>query len=140
MSCMSLGILERKYWRMHRMPAGVVRSHSCWISNRICYIACLLFFQTAIEQFQEDNIHSHHHYGQTLKKIVINHFQLLGLATGFSLRWPRHMSNYFRFLNGIGSASEYFFNPSCSALDRSRDTPQTSTFFFSIKRLFCCFQ
>ena len=39
------------------------------------------------------------------------------------------MNNYFQFLNGIGSASEYFFNPSCSALDRSRDTPQTSTFF-----------
>ena len=83
------------------------------------------FFQTALEQFQEDDIHSHHHYGQTLKKIVINHLQLLGIAAGFPLRWPRSMSNYFRFLNGIGSASEYFLNPSC----RSSATPQASTFF-----------
>ena len=45
----------------------------------IAFVALLVysFFQTAVEQFQEDDIHSHHHYGQTLKKIVINHFVLV---------------------------------------------------------------
>ena len=46
------------------------------------------FLRTALKQNEEDLNHSHHHYAQSLKKIVINHLQLISLATGFPLKWP----------------------------------------------------
>ena len=122
------------YWE-----AGVGECVACppeWLNTIVVGFAFLFivfivagFLRTALKQNEEDLNHSHHHYAQSLKKIVINHLQLISLATGFPLKWPDSMSNYFRFLNAIGSAGEYVFNPSCSLERRGPDTIKTSTFF-----------
>ena len=71
------------------------------------------FYRTATQQYEEDIVHSHHHYAQTLKKIVLSHLQLLGVAANFQLQWPRAVSGYFRLFEIIGSPADVVYNPSC---------------------------
>merc|ERR1711988_1269867 len=65
------------YWE-----AGVGECIACpseWLNTVVVLFALLFivlivstFLRTALKQNREDLNHSHHHYGQSLKKIVIN--------------------------------------------------------------------
>jgi hypothetical protein len=91
------------------------------------------FYRTAKLQYAEDIVHSHHHYAQTLKKIVLNHLQLLGMVASFQLKWPQAVSGYFRLLEIIGTPADVVYNPSCG------ENPNGNPFLLLEKQSFILF-
>ena len=49
-----------------------------------------------------------------MQKIILNHAQLVSLASGFPLKWPDEVEAMFTYMGMLAQASSYAFNPSCS--------------------------
>jgi hypothetical protein len=54
------------------------------------------------------------HLSQPMQKIILNHAQLVSLASGFPLKWPDEVEAMFAYMGMMAQASSYAFNPACS--------------------------
>ena len=54
------------------------------------------------------------HLSQPMQKIILNHAQLVSLASGFPLKWPDEVEAMFTYMGMLAQASSYAFNPACS--------------------------
>ena len=54
------------------------------------------------------------HFSQAQQKILLNHIQLISLASGFPLKWPDVVQNMFEVFSLFGNAGSYVFNPACN--------------------------
>ena len=90
------------------------------------------FYKTSFEEYREDLVVSRLHFAQTLKKIVLNHLQLVSLASAFPLQWPKAVSEFFRFLEVLGTVGDVIFNPSCSS------SAKTNTMFYEKQAFILC--
>ena len=50
-----------------------------------------------------------------MQKIILNHAQLVSLASGFPLKWPDEVESMFTYMGMLAQASSYAFNPACSS-------------------------
>ena len=57
------------------------------------------------------------HLSQAQQKILLNHIQLISLASGFPLKWPDVVQNMFEIFSMFGNAGSYVFNPACSDME-----------------------
>ena len=57
------------------------------------------------------------HFSQGMQKIILNHIQLISLASGFPLKWPDEVNEMFYWMGLLGSAGSYVFNPACQDME-----------------------
>ena len=57
------------------------------------------------------------HFSQGMQKILLNHIQLISLASGFPLKWPDEVNEMFYWMGMFGSAGSYVFNPACQDVE-----------------------
>ena len=56
----------------------------------------------------------HSHLAQPLQKIVLNHLQLISLASSFPLKWPNVITEMFDAFGMIARAGSFIFQPQCT--------------------------
>ena len=57
------------------------------------------------------------HFSQAQQKILLNHIQLISLASAFPLKWPDEIQAMFEAMSLIGNAGSYMFNPACNDVE-----------------------
>ena len=57
------------------------------------------------------------HFSQGMQKILLNHIQLISLASGFPLKWPDEVNEMFYWMGLFGNAGSYVFNPACQDIE-----------------------
>ena len=57
------------------------------------------------------------HFSQAEQKILLNHIQLISLASAFPLKWPDEVEQMFEVMSLIGNAGSYMFNPACNDVE-----------------------
>ena len=57
------------------------------------------------------------HFSQGMQKILLNHIQLISLASGFPLKWPDEVNEMFYWMGLFGNAGSYVFNPACQDVE-----------------------
>jgi hypothetical protein len=72
----------------------------------------------------------HSHLAQPLQKIVLNHLQLISLASSFPLKWPKVITDMFDAFGMIARAGSFIFQPQCTRTEaQDQEAAGTSTFF-----------
>merc|ERR1711871_413247 len=118
-------------------PKGLAKCIRCpplWLNIVMVIIAMgalgtmlVVFLKTALESItKEASRHAHVHLAQPIQKIMLNHMQLVSLASGFPLRWPDEILALLDVFGIMSNAGSMLFNPACSKSDGNTNT---STFF-----------
>eukprot|EP00949_MAST-11_sp_MAST-11-sp1_P003949 g3949.t1 len=124
-------------------PKGLSKCMACpplWLNVVLVFMATtaamtmlVVFLRTALESItNEASRHAHVHLAAPMQKIMLNHMQLVSLASGFPLKWPDEITTLFDVFGIMSNAGSMLFNPACNR-ERSESGKETSTFF--IKQL-----
>ena len=110
---------RKGYW-----PQGVSKCVPCpppWLNLVVVVLGVIFlvfmlytFLKTALDDASANATSPHHHFAQPLQKIILNHLQLISLASGFPLKWPDAIESMFQIQGVMGSAGDYMYNPACS--------------------------
>ena len=110
---------KKGYWAQ-----GVSNCRSCphWLLNIILIVLAvsfvlsmlMMFLKTALEDTGAEAESTVIHFAQAQQKILLNHVQLIALASGFPLKWPEEVQSMFQAMSLFGAAGSYVFNPACS--------------------------
>ena len=119
------------YW-----PQGVSNCLRCphWILNIILVVLAvgfvmmmlIMFLSSALQDSGAEADSTVIHFSQAQQKILLNHIQLISLASGFPLKWPDEVQSMFEAMSLLGNAGSYVFNPACSDAEL---VPGESMFF-----------
>ena len=118
-------------------PSGLRRCLPCppWYFQFIGGIAACFFVVGTLFVFLKAALDSdsspHAHLAQPLQKIVLNHLQLVSLASGFPLKWPKVVTSMFDIFENLANAAAFIFQPQCTR-SQTEDAAAAgkSTFFF----------
>ena len=84
----------------------------------VCTILMIMaFLSAALEDTGAEAQSTVTHFSQAQQKIMLNHVQLISLASSFPLKWPEEIQVMFESMSLIGNAGSYMFNPSCSGVE-----------------------
>ena len=110
------------YWAQ-----GVSNCYECppMLLNIVLVILCIVFVLIMLMSFlsgalQDSGAEADStviHLSQAQQKILLNHIQLISLASGFPLKWPDVVQNMFEIFSMFGNAGSYVFNPACSDVE-----------------------
>eukprot|EP00946_MAST-07B_sp_MAST-7B-sp1_P004424 g4424.t1 len=80
------------------------------------FIMVYMFLAAALEDSsaEANSAADHQHLSQPMQKIILNHAQLVSLASGFPLKWPAEIESMFQAMGMFGQAGSYMFNPACN--------------------------
>merc|ERR1712178_616926 len=95
----------------------------------------VLFLSSALEDSSAEANSSVTHLSQPMQKIVLNHAQLVSLASGFPLRWPAEIEQMFQAMGMFGQAGSYMFNPACNGATIASDVDGEAVSMFFQKQL-----
>ena len=120
-ACASPDVGGQLWW-----PQGVANCLRCppWWMNYILvlfagtmmFLMVYLFLAAALEDSsaEANSAADKQHLSQPMQKIVLNHAQLVSLASGFPLKWPTEIESMFQAMGMFGQAGSYMFNPACN--------------------------
>ena len=110
---------KKGYWAQ-----GVSNCRLCphWLVNIVLVVLAVsfvlsmlyMFLKTALQDTGAEAESTVIHFAQAQQKILLNHVQLIALASGFPLKWPEEVQNMFQAMSLFGAAGSYVFNPACS--------------------------
>ena len=110
------------YWAQ-----GVSNCYECpsIVLNVVLVVLCIGFVLTMLMTFLSGALADSGaeadstvvHLSQAQQKILLNHIQLISLASGFPLKWPDVVQNMFEIFSMFGNAGSYVFNPSCNEME-----------------------
>ena len=110
------------YW-----PQGVSKCLKCPhpivnVILVICAIFAILimlmgFLSSALQDTGAEAQSTVVHFSQAQQKIILNHIQLISLASAFPLKWPDEIEAMFEVMSLVGNAGSYMFNPACSDIE-----------------------
>ena len=107
-------------------PMGVASCYKCppkfmntvgvFLAGGAMFVMVYTFLAAALEDSgAEASAHAEGaHLSQPMQKIILNHAQLVSLASSFPLKWPEEVETMFTYMGMLAQASSYAFNPSCS--------------------------
>ena len=118
-------------------PSGLRRCLPCppWYFQFIGGIAAMFFVVGTLFVFLKAALDSdsspHAHLAQPLQKIVLNHLQLVSLASSFPLKWPKVITGMFDIFENLANAAAFIFQPQCTRSEaEDAAAAGKSTFFF----------
>jgi hypothetical protein len=76
-----------------------------------------VFLSSALNDSSAEAHSSVVHLSQPMQKILLNHAQLVSLASGFPLAWPDAVQEMFTAMGVLGQAGSYMFNPACNGVE-----------------------
>ena len=76
-----------------------------------------VFLSSALSDSSAEAHSSVVHLSQPMQKILLNHAQLVSLASGFPLAWPDAVQEMFTAMGVLGQAGSYMFNPACNGVE-----------------------
>ena len=76
-----------------------------------------VFLSSALNDSSAEAHSSVVHLSQLMQKILLNHAQLVSLASGFPLAWPDAVQEMFTAMGVLGQAGSYMFNPACNGVE-----------------------
>merc|ERR1711871_524512 len=141
-SCASPDIHGQLWW-----PQGVANCLRCppmWMNYLLVlfagfmmFIMVYMFLAAALEDSsaEANSAADHQHHSQPMKKIVLNHAQLVSLASGFPLKWPAEIESMFQAMGMFGQAGSYMFNPACNGATIASDVDGETVSMFFQKQL-----
>ena len=126
-------------------PKGLAKCMICppiWLNAIMVVIAMgalgtmlVVFLQTALESItNEASRHAHVHLSQPMQKIMLNHMQLISLASGFPLRSDQRDSALFDAFGIMSNAGSMLFGLRAKAQARQLGRKHLS---FSSSNLGC---